>query len=508
MTVLPRGTATVVRRRLTPEPERELPRDPVKWIRGELGEHPWSKQREIAHSVLEHRYTAVPSCYGSGKDWLAARLAAYWIAAHPVGEAFVVTTGPTVTQLKAILWRELQRAHRNGGLPGKLVGLRGNAIPEWHVGPAGDTELVAFGRKPQDFTDTEQAKAAFTGIHARYVLVVYDEAGGIPPWLWEAGDGLMTSAGSRALAIGNPGDPGSHFAEVCAPGSGWNVIRISAFDTPNLSGEAVPEHLRHVLVGKEWVEERRSKWGEDSPLWQSKVLGHFPDVSDDLTITPRLIAAAHARELQGVALGAYGFDVAGMGGAEAAIYRSRGGVIRLERAWRRKATTQGEGEARLLLDRHGGTEDPRVPMMIDAVGIGTGTFDHLREDGYDVHPFSYGDPAYDKTRFVNRWSEMWWSFREEMQEGLIDLDPADDDLAAQLQRPKWSLDSRGRIVVESKKELAKRGVPSPDRADAALMAREMDRSGISLLERYGTREQRRERARRKSPTGDLLGKEW
>jgi hypothetical protein len=508
--LLPRGTASAAIRLLTPEPERELPRDPVKWASEELHEHPWSIQRQIMRSVVEHRYTAVPSCYGAGKDWTAARTAAYWIAAHEPGEAFVVTTGPTTTQVKAILWRELARAHRKGDLPGDLIGMRGQSVPEWHVGPKGDTELVAFGRTPKDLTDKEAAKAAFTGIHARYVLVIYDEAGGIPPWLWEAGDGLLTSAASRALAIGNPGDPSSRFAEVCRPGSGWNVIPISAFDTPNLSGEAVPEALRHVLVSKEWVEERRQRWGEESALWQSKVLGQFPDTSDDLVVSPSLVTKGHMTELDGMELGAYGLDVARYGQNESVIYRSRGGVIRLEEAWRKSATTVTEGKAKRILARHGGVDDPQVPMAIDADGIGGGVYDHLAEDGYGVHAY-HGGVAAIKSRaeaggeaFADRRSESWWNFREDLADGYIDLDPADDDLADQLQKPRWSTDSKGRIKVESKKEMAKRGVPSPDRADAAIMARDLDRVGIGLAERYGTREELAQRAVEKSITGDLL----
>lgn len=512
--LLPVGTARNVERLLTPEPERELPRDPVKWVEDELHEHPWSIQRAIMRSVVENRRTAVPSCYGAGKDWTAARIALYWIAAHQPGEAFVVTTGPTTTQVKAILWREMQRGFRRGDLPGRLTVPRGaSAQPEWHIGPVGDSELVAFGRKPQDFTDTEAAKAAFTGIHARYVLVIYDEAGGIPPWLFEAGEGLLTSAGSAALAIGNPGDPSSHFAEVCAPGSSWNVIPISAFDTPNLSGEHVPEHLRHVLVSREWVDEKREAWGEDSALWQSKVLGRFPDKSDELVVSPSLVQRGIDTDLPGLGAGAYGLDVARFGAAESALYRSRDGVVRLEETWVKADTTETEGRARRVLDRHGGTADPQVAMAVDADGIGGGVYDHLNDEGYEVHPYHGGveailsRPQAGGESFVNKRSESWWNFREDLKDGLVDLDPDDDVLQAQLQWPKWKVDGRGRIRVETKDEMAKRGKPSPDRADAAIMARDLDRAGISLRRRYASRQDRaRKRSRPKSITGDLINK--
>ena len=77
--------------------------------------------------------------------------------------------------------------------------------------------------------------------------------------------------------MANPDDPSSHFAQVCKPGSGRVVNRISAFDTPAYTGEKVPEELLVLLVSPEWVEERKLRWGVTSPICQSKVLGEFPD---------------------------------------------------------------------------------------------------------------------------------------------------------------------------------------------------------------------------------------
>ena len=94
--------------------------DPVGFIEEALGHTLWSKQRAIAEAVRNHRHVAVPSCHDSGKSFIAARIAAWWLASRPVGEAFVVTTAPTLTQVRAILWREIARAHRAGRLPGRL----------------------------------------------------------------------------------------------------------------------------------------------------------------------------------------------------------------------------------------------------------------------------------------------------------------------------------------------------------------------------------------------------
>jgi len=288
---LPGGVAARVQRQLTPEPERELPADPVEWLRDELDEFAWSGQRRILRSATVNRLTAVQSCHGVGKSYIAARLAAWWIAAHPIGEAMVVTTAPSGHQVRAILWKEIRRAHARAGLPGTITA---GAVPEWKI----DGEIVAFGRKSMDRADKDEAMTAFQGIHARYLLVLIDEAAGVPEWLWDAVLALATNENSRIVAIGNPSDPTSRFAKVCAPGTDWHTITIGYQDTPNFSGESVPEQLREELIGPMYVDQARSEWGEDSPLWTARVLGLFPDVADDVVITPRMILAAQLRAVK------------------------------------------------------------------------------------------------------------------------------------------------------------------------------------------------------------------
>jgi len=453
----------MVGRLLTPEVERALPTDPVRWVGEELGEFLWSQQKAFLQAVVNHRHVAWQACHGPGKSRAASRLMAWWIAGHPPGEAIVISSGPTGNQVRGILWRELAEAHAKG-LPGRVTM---GAVPEWTI----NGQIVGFGRKPQDLTDADQARAAFQGYHARYVLALLDEAGGVPGWLWEAIDTLVTNEASRVVALGNPDDPTTHFAKVCQPGSGWFVLKTSAFDTPNFTGEQVPEQLRESLPSRLWVEERRREWGEESPLFISKVLGEFPEIADDVIVTPKMVREAHERDRSGKAIKAtveFAMDVARYGADETCIYEQRGGVIRLVQAWRKADTDVSRQRAQAILDT------PRYrysPFTVDVVGLGAGVFDPLNNGGYPVRAFSGGEAANDATRFVNRNSEAWWAFREGCEAGLIDLDPEDLTLAAQLQSRKWRLDtSQRRIRIESKDEMKQRGVKSPDRADAAIMA--------------------------------------
>lgn len=441
--------------------------DPVQWIGDVLGERLWSAQVEIARSVAEHRYTAVRSAHGVGKTMAASRLVAWFVSSFPIGEAFAVTAAPTGSQLTSVMWREIAKAHRKGRLPGKITG---GPVPQWTIGG----ELVAIGRKPQDLVDPEEAAAAFQGIHARNLLVVLDEAGGCPAWLWDATSTLMTSAAARVLVIGNPTDATSRFAAACAPDSGWHSIRVSAFDTPAFTGEEVAPEVAELLVGREWVDDAR-RWGEDSAYWTARVLAEFPDDAEDGLISRSSIREAQQRDLSGRVAGAVpvlGVDVA-RGGDETVVYELRAGCARLRHSSREADTMRTTGTVAAMLR---GPATARA--IVDQTGLGAGVLDRLREQGLEAFGFQGAERARQADRFENRRAEAYWILRELFEAGEIDLDPGDGVLAAQLAGVRWFTNSKGRIQIEAKVDQSRRGGSSPDRADALSMAAGSPHMGV------------------------------
>lgn len=434
----------------------ELADDPVRWVNEVTREFVWSKQREILESLKVNRYTAVQSCHDSGKSFIASRAGVQWVDTRP--DPFLVSTAPTWKQVNAILWREMRKAFRKGNLRGRI-----NLDAEWYMN--GD-ELVAFGRKPADYD-----QSAFQGIHALNVLVVIDEACGVPQSIFEAADSLVTNVRGRVLAIGNPDDPSSYFAEICRPGSGWNVIKISAFDTPAFTNEEVPDTLLDLLVSPEWVEERRKRWGEASPIYQSKVLGEFPDLTDDTLLTPKQIREAQERKLEipDHERGKLGLDVARFGEDESVVAHARLGQVRIIDHWAKLDTMATANKFAAILRPFKGS----VPADIDTIGVGGGVYDRLREmEFFEVRSYMGSERPTDTERFYNRRAEDYWYVRELADKGELDLPEQgeDDDLIAQLGSIKWKITPTGKIKIESKEEMKARGMPSPDRADAAVMA--------------------------------------
>jgi phage terminase large subunit len=223
------------------------------------------------------------------------------------------------------------------------------------------------------------------------------------------------------------------------------------------------------LTSKTWVEERKRRWGTGSPVYKSKVLAQFSEITDDTVFTPAMIsdAVVNDRSRHATVKGRYGFDVARLGPDECLIYHNRDGYVRLVARWGRADTMESVGRFRRLVG-----DNRRVcpPTHVDATGLGAGVFDRLRELNYPVIAFNGGEKAWNPLKYKNRRAESYWLAREMMEAGLIDIEPEDTDLQAELMEVHFKVDSGGRTQIEAKEDITARIGHSPDRADAFVMA--------------------------------------
>lgn len=450
-------TFDALRDELYPRPDPWLD-DPAGWVTHRLGERLWSAQVAILESVRDHRRTAVHSCHGAGKSYVAARAACWWLETHPPGDAFVVSTAPSGDQVKAILWREIGKAHRKGRLVGRVN------LTEWYIGQ----EIVAYGRKPSDYDEN-----SFQGIHAPFVLVVVDEASGIPETLWLAILSLLTTSDCRVLATGNPDYEGSRFAKMCAPDSGWNAIHIDGLATPNFTDEALPPGA--PLLDQTWIDDLVADYGVDSPPYQAKVRGLFPADRSDGIIPWSW--AHRSRGVEAVERAGplrvpveLGVDVGG--GGDLTVIRERQGPV-AGRVWRLN-TDRAEQIVDALTDAIAETQASAV--KVDVGGIGFAVPDFLRSRlrvPVSVAEVNFGAKAKDPARFTNVRAELWWEGRERSKLGAggpWDLTAADERTMADLTAPRWFEAKDGRIQVEAKDEVRRRLGRSPDDGDALLLA--------------------------------------
>lgn len=439
--------------------------DPAAWVSDVLGKHVWSKQREVLESLVDHTHTAVVSCNGMGKSAIAGMAGAWWVSVHDPYEVALIASAPTYPQIARVLFRELKDNHKVAAMRGFSLPGHINQSEEWKLDDEYGT-LVGFGRRPAD-TDIV---SAFQGIHRRYVMVVLDEAGGIPTDLYTAAEAVTTTADSRVLAIGNPDRRGTEFHRIFREDTTWNKIKVSAFDTPNFTNESIPEDLKPLLIQPSWVERQKIAWGEDSARYKSKILAEFPDEDDTAFFSQQAIDRAVDCEVVDDATVpvVLGVDVARFGEDDSVIYFNRGGLLRHYATWTKTNAVESANRVHQAAIELGATE-----VRVDATGLGAPVVDMLAamaNGKYTVISVIGSAASPDNMRWLNARAAGYDSMRELMIEGKLDIDMNDKDLLDELMAIKYKFSPKGAIQIESKDDMRSRGMKSPDRLDAAMYA--------------------------------------
>lgn len=450
-------------------PELKYRADPVRWAIERAKVELWSKQREILEAVRDNPRVAIPSCHSAGKSFTMGLLTCWWLDTLPIGEARVISTAPTAKQVDAVLWNEINQHHLR-------IGLRGHTNKrEWYFG----RYLAGLGRKPPDHVE-----AAFQGLHALYLMVILDEAYGIPLHLWNEAHSLASNENARMVAIGNP-DGSGEFEKICRPNSGWKVINISYEDTPNFTEEQISARLSAMLIGRDWVEDRRKAWGPDSALFQSKCAGKFPTEGSPWDVIP----AAWANQCRWLELPVQNPVEAGIdigAGNDRTVVAIRDGMRIRELVWFLDPDPM-KTVARIAQCLR---DNKVTTAKVDTIGIGWGIYGRLRElssknnptgngiHDADVIPINVAESPTpgNEERFINKRAEMWWDVgRENSRLRLWDFSNLDrdtqDQLIYELTLPQYEImDSRGKIKIEPKEKIVQRLGASPDLAEALLLA--------------------------------------
>ncbi len=449
---------------------RRWRQDPRYFARSVLGVTSlWERQVEILEALRDCRRVAVPSCHESGKTFVAAIAVVHHLLSHQPSK--VVTTAPTQRQVKDLLWSEIRARHV--GMKRKLGGDPGLGEPtltHWAVPGESDWFATGFATSPDK---ASESATRMTGYHSPNLLVVIDEAGGIAREVWSAIDALLTSGTAKVLAIGNPVS-GTEFERVCRSVD-WRVLRISAFDCPNLRD---PESSLPWGVTPQWVDEMRRRWGEGSVVFQTKVLGLFPTSSVDTLLSIAEVEQALARKPpeEETAAVTMGVDVARFGSDETVFYVLRGGQVLAVESWSGQDTMRTAGRVIAMAREHRIDVSQARRIAVDDTGVGGGVVDRLREQRWHVRAINFGSKPRglrSGTKFTNRRTELWWDLREWIRTNaaLGDLPPDTKDiLRADLCAPKYEQRSDGRIALEPKDRIRSRTGRSPDHGDALALA--------------------------------------
>lgn len=430
-----------------------LQTDPAFFCKEILGvKHVWGKMKDILESVEKNPRTVVKAGYGVSKSYTAACIAIWYL--NVFKDSVVITTAPTHLQVQDILWAEIRQLYNNAKVPlgGKVLLTEIRKADKWY----------AMGISPK--LDTKTAGVRFQGFHAPHVLVIFDEAPGISSDLYDSAEGLMSGEHARWLCIGNPISDNDKFAGLFKT-KGWNGFTISCLESPNVVSDS---NLIPGMVTKAWVDDKLEQWGEESSLYRTKVLGEFPHESSDTLIPLEWLISSIDKKLPEWKMCkpiiSIGIDVARYGDNES-VYVVLMGKKEIEKIhFKGKNIAENTGYAIEMIKKY----EPDV-IGIDDVGLGAGLVDNLQKH-YPVVRFLGGSDADDKEKFFNLNSEAHWNVREDFRQGNISI-LNDNETIAQLNCRRYGYDEKkGRLQIESKKQMTKRGIESPDRADAFVIA--------------------------------------
>lgn len=438
-----------------------------KWNEGELIGHegPEDWQRRVLTHIRDLLSQGVPlqsaiqiavaSGHGVGKSALVAWLILW--AASTFEDTKGTVTANTETQLKTKTWAELGKWY-NLFIGRSMFDLTATALIStdrehertWRI------DMVPW---------SERTTEAFAGMHnkGKRILLIMDEGSAIPDKIWEVSEGALTDRETQIIwcVFGNPTRNIGRFKECFddrAKGTWW---------TEQVDSREV-KITNHAQIAK-WIR----YYGEDNDFVRIRVKGTFPRTGEMEFISAEDVAVASFRDIETNKLEplVIGVDVARYGSNESVIYFRQGRDARSIAPIRLRGLSTVQLAAKVLEVFN----DYRVDaIFVDGGGVGGGVVDNLRALRLFCYDVQFGSrPDYvgfahgiEGEKYANKRAEMWGSMRSWLRGGAI---PDDSDLRRQLVAPLYTFNMKNEIQLERKEDMMKRGVDSPDIADALAL---------------------------------------
>jgi phage terminase large subunit len=424
--------------------------NPVLFVDEVLGATPDKWQIKFLQAIAKgNRKISVRSGHGVGKSTASAwAMLWYFMTRTPVK---VVVTAPTSAQLFDAMFAELKRWVMQMPQPLQdLLTVKQDRI----VFNAAPDEMFISAR-----TSRAEQPEALQGIHSENVMLVADEASGVPEQVFEAAAGSMSGHNAVTLLLGNPTRSSGFFYDTHNRlGNEWVTFRVSCEDSPRVSGD--------------YISEMMSRYGEESNAFRIRVLGDFPRSDDDTIIPMELIEGAKQRDVQTSqsAPMLWGLDVARFGSDSSSLTKRKGNVvIEPPRVWRNLDLMQLTGAVVAEYEAQK-PEDKPDQILVDSIGLGAGVVDRLRELGLPAEGVNVSEsPSFSPNQtYANLKAELWYKAKAWFERRDCRI-PDDSRLISELATVRYTFTSSGKTKVESKEDIKKRGLKSPDCADSLIL---------------------------------------
>ena len=406
---------------------------PYGFARAVLGVELYGWQQDIL-AAMDQRgaAVAVKAANGSGKTTTVGVPLALWHAAVFPGSLVIATAG-VFRQVKEQFFPGIRRFQ--------------HLFPEWNFL---ETEVeTPSGSRIYGFSTDDPGR--FEGWHNENLLVLCDEAKSIPDAIFEA---IERCQPCRRLLMSSPGRRQGRFYEAFTSRRSF----YRQFSVPAQQCSHIPE---------KWIQDQIAQYGSDSPLVRSMIHAEFPGTETENVVIPLSDLEKCLATPPTVEAGeTHAFCDFAAGGDENVLAIRRGNRIEIVKAWRERDTMAAVGEF-VRLFRQAGLQPKQISA--DASGLGLPMCDRFREVGWDLHRIRNEKQATKPEAYMNLGAEIWFEGARKIQTQDIAL-PQDRLLHQQLVARRYSVNSRGQLQLEPKEHLQARGLPSPDRADAALGA--------------------------------------
>jgi len=438
--------------------------DPVAFAEDILDFDPDDWQRAAMMDVARHPRISIRSGQGVGKTAFEAALVIWFLCCRPNPK--VVCTAPTRQQLHDVLWAEVAKWLERSKVKNLL---------KWTK-----TKIYMIGHEERWFATARTATKPenMQGFHEDYMMFIVDEASGVADPIMEAILGTLSGPENKLLMCGNPTrTSGVFYDSHHRDRDKFRTHKVSSLDSKRTSKDNI-----QMLI---------AKYGAESDVVRVRVYGDFPKAEADAFIALELaeLAAGNNIEPTGDTLD-IGVDVARFGDDETVIAPRIGMKVFPLSCYQKQDTMVTAGwcisTAKKFLRDY--PQLSTVRIKVDDTGVGGGVTDRINEiikeeglSNWEVIPVNNGSrPSDDEAEYYDSLgTEIWAHLRDLLQENFsahlqgqangIEL-PQDERLITQLTQRKYRMTSRGKIALERKEDMKKRGLNSPDRADAVVLA--------------------------------------
>jgi hypothetical protein len=390
------------------------------------------------------RRIAIRAGHGVGKSTLEAWLVLWFLLTRTPCK--VPVTANSQDQLRDVVWAEVAKWWRRRPDP-----LRDQVDVS--------AERVQIKAAPNDAfavarTARPERPEALQGFHSDHLLFVIEEASGIEDVIFETAGGALTGENAMVLMCGNPTRTSGYFYRAFHENrQSWRCYHVPCSASSRVS--------------KSYAEEIAREYGENSNVYRVRVDREFPLSEDDAVIPLGLVEAAVGREVHPNDMAmVWGLDVARFGDDSTALAKRRGNVL-VEPVKERRKLDLMQSAGWIAREWEQTPIDKRpAAINVDVIGLGAGVVDRLREMGLPVRGVNVGEAAsVDEKRFMRLRDELWFRVRDWFDARDCTI-VRDDGLISELVAPKYKIESSGKIKVESKDDMKKRGIKSPNKADA------------------------------------------